>query len=138
MSHIVDVVTSCRLLPIYFYRQRAWEVLHIEARQFSEPFPDFQDFILRWFTQYRFHATTAGQGHSKERKSTLVLILGCPLLICTKSKFIPDRNLFSQQTRWFTTKNLFAMSFRLFSQQTRRFTTKNLFAMRSFRLDCSS
>jgi hypothetical protein len=49
-SHIVTVVTSCGLLPIYFYRQRARApILDIEARQFNELFPDFQGFILRRF-----------------------------------------------------------------------------------------
>ena len=75
--------------PHILYRQRGWaSLLHIEARLISELFPDFQSSILRQFTQYQFHATAASQVHvhSMDHKSTLVLVLGCPLLICTKFK----------------------------------------------------
>ena len=82
-------------------------MLDLEAKLFNELFPDFQGFILRRFTQYQFHTTAASQGYSMDRKSTLALILGCPLLICTKFK-VQSRQQFvqNQLTRQLTKNNL--------------------------------
>ena len=55
-------VTHCNY-GYLFYRQRMRApMLDLEAKLFSELFPDFQSFILRRFTQYRFHATAASKG----------------------------------------------------------------------------
>ena len=77
-------------------------MLHIEAMLFSEI---FQISNASLSDGLQFHATA---GYTMDRKSTLVLILGCPLLICTKFE-VDTRQQFvqGQQTRWLTTSDLF-------------------------------
>ena len=120
MSHIEIVVTSCRLLPIYFYRQRARApVLQIEARLFSELFPDSSSRLYS-FSDGLLSIDSMPLLHDKDIVwiINLPLILGCP----------------------FTDLHTIQSSFQtaICPQSADKIhTVKNLFATKSSCLDCS-